>query len=165
MIVKNASRATVLGEAIEVAATAAQRAKGLLGRDCLSEGEGLLFKGCSSLHTFFMQFPIDVIYADKEGKVLKVAKEDRVIGFAISRSGEEGLTVVRDNGTEIVIRPRNYRVTSRAGKGFEVIKRGRLEKALRPKPVLPDFLKQEGGEENGRSNGSGRNGGETQRGS
>jgi len=77
MIVKNASRATVLGEAIEVAATAAQRAKGLLGRDCLSEGEGLLFKGCASLHTFFMQFPIDIIYTDKQGKVLKVAKEVR----------------------------------------------------------------------------------------
>ena len=75
MIVKNTDRATVLGEAIEVAATAAQRAKGLLGRDCLSAGEGLLFKGCSSLHTFFMQFPIDIIYSDKEGKVLKVAKE------------------------------------------------------------------------------------------
>src|SRR6266508_3862327 len=77
MIVKNASRATVLGEAIEVAATAAQRAKGLLGRDCLSQGEGRLFKGFSSLHTFFLQFPIDIIYADKEGKVLKVAKEVR----------------------------------------------------------------------------------------
>ncbi len=77
MIVKNANRTTVIGEAIEVAATAAQRAKGLLGRDCLSQGEGLLFKGCSSLHTFFMQFPIDIIYADKEGKVLKLAKEVR----------------------------------------------------------------------------------------
>jgi uncharacterized membrane protein (UPF0127 family) len=73
LIVENANRGTVLGEAIEVAATAAQRAKGLLGRDCLSEGEGLLFKGCSSLHTFFMQFPIDIIYADRQGKVLRVA--------------------------------------------------------------------------------------------
>ena len=74
MIVKNADRATVLGEAIEVAATAAQRAKGLLGRDCLSAGEGLLFKGCSSLHTFFMQFPIDIIYTDRKHKVLKIAR-------------------------------------------------------------------------------------------
>ncbi|HLF79905.1 MAG TPA: DUF192 domain-containing protein [Dehalococcoidia bacterium] len=74
---KNANKETVIGEAIEVAATAAQRAKGLLGRECLSEGEGLLFKGCSSLHTFFMQFPIDIIYADRSGKVLKCAKAVR----------------------------------------------------------------------------------------
>ena len=73
MIVRNSSRGTSLGEAIEVAATASQRAKGLLGRECLADGEGLLFKGCSSLHTFFMQFPIDIVYTDKHLKVLKCA--------------------------------------------------------------------------------------------
>ncbi len=73
MIVRNAARNTTLGEAIEVAATSAQRVRGLLGRDCLEDGQGLLFKNCGSLHTFFMTFPIDIIYADRKGKVLKVA--------------------------------------------------------------------------------------------
>ena len=73
MIVRNAAHNTTLGEAIEVAATAAQRVRGLLGRDCLEDGQGLLFKNCASLHTFFMTFPIDIIYADRKGKVLKVA--------------------------------------------------------------------------------------------
>ncbi len=73
MIVRNSNRGTALGEAIEVAATAVQRVKGLLGRDCLADGQGLLFKQCASLHTFFMHFPIDVVYTDKSGKVLKVA--------------------------------------------------------------------------------------------
>ena len=73
MIVRNAARNTTLGEAIEVAATSAQRARGLLGRECLEDGHGLLFKSCMSLHTFFMTFPIDVVYADRGGKVLKVA--------------------------------------------------------------------------------------------
>lgn len=73
MIVENPQRGTVLGEAIEVAATAVQRVKGLLGRECLLDGQGLLFKSCSSLHTFFMQFPIDIVFTDKKGKVLKVA--------------------------------------------------------------------------------------------
>ena len=75
MIVTNKDRRTILGEAIEVALTGAQRAKGLLGRECLADGQGLLFKGTSSLHTFFMQFPIDIIYADKKGKVLKAASD------------------------------------------------------------------------------------------
>ena len=77
MIVENTNRGTVLGEAIEVAATAVQRVKGLLGRECLLDGQGLLFKSTSSLHTFFMEFPIDIIYADKRGKVLKVASNVR----------------------------------------------------------------------------------------
>ena len=73
MIVRNTERNSALGEAIEVAATSVQRVKGLLGRDCLADGQGLLFKHCSSLHTFFMQFPIDIVFADKRGKVLKTA--------------------------------------------------------------------------------------------
>jgi len=73
MIVSNRERETTLGDAIEVAATATQRAKGLLGRECLEDGQGLLFKGCSSLHTFFMHFPIDVLFMDKQGKVLKAS--------------------------------------------------------------------------------------------
>jgi uncharacterized membrane protein (UPF0127 family) len=73
MEVLNSSRGTVVGEAIEVADTAARRVKGLLGRDCLEDGQGLLFKHCSSLHTFFMSFPIDIVFLDKQGKVLKTA--------------------------------------------------------------------------------------------
>jgi uncharacterized membrane protein (UPF0127 family) len=73
VIVQNADRETVLGAAIEVAATSAKRAKGLLGRDHLADGEGLLFKHCASLHTLFMRFAIDIAYISKEGKVLKVA--------------------------------------------------------------------------------------------
>jgi uncharacterized membrane protein (UPF0127 family) len=73
MIVRNRQRGTVLGEAIEVADTAVQKVKGLLGRDCLLDGQGLLFKKCSSLHTFFMTFPIDIVFMNKDCKVLKVS--------------------------------------------------------------------------------------------
>ena len=67
----------MLGEAIDVAATSAQRVKGLLGRECLKDGQGLLIEHCSSLHTFFMHFPIDILFMDKRGKVLKAAQEVR----------------------------------------------------------------------------------------
>ena len=77
MIIRNTSRNTVVGETIEVAETAVQKVKGLLGRDCLEDGQGLLFKGAGSLHTLFMRFPIDIIYANKQGKVLKAAKAVR----------------------------------------------------------------------------------------
>ena len=77
MIVTNVARGTVVGETIEVAASATQKVKGLLGRDCLEDGQGLLFKGAGSLHTLFMRFPIDVIYTDKHGKVVKLARAVR----------------------------------------------------------------------------------------
>jgi uncharacterized membrane protein (UPF0127 family) len=75
VIVGNTARNTILGETIEVASTAAQKVRGLLGRECLEDGQGLLFKGASSLHTFFMRFPIDIVYTDRQGKVLKAASD------------------------------------------------------------------------------------------
>ena len=74
MIVQNTERHSVLGNAIEVAGTASSRAKGLLGRESLAAGEGLLFKHCGSLHTFFMRFPIDIVYMNRNGRVLKSAQ-------------------------------------------------------------------------------------------
>jgi len=73
MIVRNPARESVLGSAIEVAGTSTSRAKGLLGREQLAAGEGLLFKHCSSLHTFFMRFPIDIIFMDRNCRVLKLS--------------------------------------------------------------------------------------------
>ena len=57
------------------------RVKCLLGRPGLDEGEGLLFKHCSSLHTFFMRFPIDIVFMDKGGKVLKSSADVRPFRF------------------------------------------------------------------------------------
>jgi hypothetical protein len=46
---------------------------GLMGRRTLGEGEGLLIEPCSSIHTMFMRFAIDVIFLDEERRVVKIA--------------------------------------------------------------------------------------------
>ncbi len=48
------------------------KARGLLGRPPLEEGVGLLIKGCASVHTFFMTYPIHLIYLDKDDRILKI---------------------------------------------------------------------------------------------
>jgi hypothetical protein len=55
-----------------VAKTFFQRLVGLLSRASLSTEEALIFYNVSSIHMFFMRFPIDVLYLDKEMKVLKI---------------------------------------------------------------------------------------------
>ena len=45
---------------------------GLLALPRLQPGEALALKPCSSVHTFFMSYPIDVVYVDRDGCVLKV---------------------------------------------------------------------------------------------
>jgi uncharacterized protein len=48
------------------------RMRGLLGRRGLAEGEGLLLEPAGSIHTFFMRFPIDVVFLDREQRVVRV---------------------------------------------------------------------------------------------
>lgn len=57
---------------LEVADSAPKRTKGLLGRTGLGPGEGLWIVPCESVHTFFMRFPIDLVYLDRKNKVKKV---------------------------------------------------------------------------------------------
>jgi uncharacterized protein len=62
----------VVCERCRVADRALPRMRGLLGRRGLDSGEGLLLKPSPSIMTFFMRFPIDAVFLDKEGTVLKV---------------------------------------------------------------------------------------------
>ncbi len=63
----------VVCERCLVAETPLARMRGLLGRRGLASGEGLLLRPASSVHTFFMRFPIDVVFLGARGEVLKVA--------------------------------------------------------------------------------------------
>jgi uncharacterized membrane protein (UPF0127 family) len=46
------------------------RTRGLLGRRALPPGSGMLIDPCPSVHTWFMSFPIDVIFLDGENRVV-----------------------------------------------------------------------------------------------
>lgn len=70
--VRNLTRGTVLATELEVAGSGGTRRKGLLGRDGLAPGEGLWIVPCESVHTFFMRFPIDLVYLDRKHRVRKV---------------------------------------------------------------------------------------------
>lgn len=68
----NLDKQEEVGNRIEVADTAARRNKGLLGRTRLDDGEGLWIVPCEAVHTFGMSFAIDLVYLDRQRRVLKV---------------------------------------------------------------------------------------------
>jgi len=70
--VSNLTRNTVLATCMEVADSASKRNKGLLGRKCLAPGEGLWIRPCEAVHTFWMQFPIDLVYLDRKNRIRKL---------------------------------------------------------------------------------------------
>lgn len=61
-----------LVEGLEIATSLRDRMLGLLRRDRISPGHGLLIAPCSSIHTFFMRFEIDVVFLDENKRVLGV---------------------------------------------------------------------------------------------
>ena len=71
MKIINRTKNTVLAQNAVVADTVFSRLKGLLGRKDFIEGEALIIKPCNSIHTFFMRFPIDVLFIDKDSRIIK----------------------------------------------------------------------------------------------
>jgi uncharacterized membrane protein (UPF0127 family) len=56
----------------EVAERTIARMRGLLGRDGLGPGEGMLINPAPSVMTYFMRFPIDVVFIDKARTIVKI---------------------------------------------------------------------------------------------
>ena len=88
MIIKNQTKDVILVEHGKVANTFFTRLKGLLGSPPLETGEGLLLTKEKSVHTFFMGFPIDVIYINQALEVIKIDPNLRPfkIGSYVSKS-------------------------------------------------------------------------------
>lgn len=72
MVVRNISRNALLAEKCIQARTFFSRLKGLQFKKDLPSGYGLLITPCKSIHTFFMRFPIDAVFVDKNNTVLHI---------------------------------------------------------------------------------------------
>lgn len=63
---------SVVCEQCLVADSPLARMRGLLGREGLPRGEGMLLRPAASVHTALMRFAIDVVFVSETGRVLKV---------------------------------------------------------------------------------------------
>jgi hypothetical protein len=72
MIIENVTRDHILADKATEAASFLSRGRGLMFSPPLPEGGGLVIEPCNSIHMFFMRYPLDVIFTDKEGRVVFV---------------------------------------------------------------------------------------------
>jgi uncharacterized membrane protein (UPF0127 family) len=85
MRVENSTRGTTVGDRIRVAGSFGDRMVGLLRTPALAAGEGLWIERTSSIHMFFMRYPIDAVFVAADGRVTKVVpnlKPWRVVWWA-----------------------------------------------------------------------------------
>jgi uncharacterized membrane protein (UPF0127 family) len=75
--VSNRTRQTVLATCMDVADSGEKRRKGLLGQQGLRPGGGLWIIPCEAVHTFGMQFSIDLVYLDRKNRIKKLRTDVR----------------------------------------------------------------------------------------
>ena len=93
-----------------------------------SEGRAIL---CKAEEVNFLSGP------GKGVLLIKLGKEDRVIGAIASSGDRDLLTVETTRGAEQTISTAKYGVTGRGGKGRELLQRGGFAKVLWPTPDAP----------------------------
>jgi len=69
--IRNVSRDLVLAKRSIVARRFWTRFRGMIGRD-FSAFDAMVFPNCSSVHTFWMSRPIDLVYLDRDDRVLGI---------------------------------------------------------------------------------------------
>jgi uncharacterized membrane protein (UPF0127 family) len=81
------------------------RLLGLLGRAGLAQDEGLLLAPCTSIHTLFMRFSIDVLYLDRDHVVVKAVRSLRPFRLSACLRGAHSVLelpvgVIEASGTQ-----------------------------------------------------------------
>lgn len=92
--IENTTRATILAARCGVADNLVTRIRGLLGRDGLEDGEGLLISPCPSIHMWGMKFALDAVFLDSEGVVIDLAEDLKPGKYFVAKPLEsEGATL------------------------------------------------------------------------
>jgi uncharacterized membrane protein (UPF0127 family) len=68
-------RVVLLGFEVPVATTRLSRLLGLALLPRERAGEGLLIPRCSSVHTFGLRFPLDLLFLDRQRRVVEVRRD------------------------------------------------------------------------------------------
>lgn len=82
MKIINTTNNATLAANTAVADTLFKRMKGLLGRSEFPRGDAVVITPCNSIHTFFMRFAIDVLFVNKDNRIL--AAKSGLLPFRIS---------------------------------------------------------------------------------
>lgn len=81
-----------------------ERLRGLLGHAMLDDDRGLWIAPCGSVHTFGMRFPIDVVFVDRDGRIVRVAEHVAAGRMAFARKAASVVEVAAGGIARIGLR-------------------------------------------------------------
>lgn len=107
----NQTRGVILCARLEAAGGLAGKSRGLLGRGCLDDDAGMLFEAGRLepfmwMHMFFMHFPIDIVFLDRENRVIRISHSLRpwrisALVWGARRALELAAGAARRSGTQV----------------------------------------------------------------
>ena len=68
----NETRHTILAESAREVTRLTDRLRGLLGREQLKAGQGLIIRPCTSIHSFFMNYSFDALFVGAAGEAMRL---------------------------------------------------------------------------------------------
>jgi DNA gyrase subunit A len=74
--------------------------------------------------------------------LIKVADDDRVLGFVASKGDRDLLTVETSRGAEQTVSTGKYDVTGRGGKGRELMQRGQFTRVVATAAVVQGWSEE-----------------------
>ena len=83
MALRSARTGAIVASSLEPAFESATRNRGLLGRASLPQGHALVIAPSNLVHTFFMRFPLDLLFVTRQGEVVKIrtnVPRSRIVG-------------------------------------------------------------------------------------
>lgn len=102
-IVLVAQNGQVVCERCEISDGFFSRGRGLLGRGRLARGHGMLIRPTWSVHTAFMRFAIDVLFLDRELRVVGVKRRLRPWRAAAQRGAHSALELAAGESERLKI--------------------------------------------------------------
>jgi len=83
------------------------RMVGLLGKNGLAKGEGILLQPAGSIHTFFMRFAIDAVFLDRDDRVVRIAASVKPWRAALARRSRSVLELAAGEAARVGLQTGN----------------------------------------------------------
>lgn len=97
MRLRNATTGEIIASEVDRADSIIARMVGLLNRPHIDPEQGLWFSNCGTIHTMGMREPIDVVFLDRENRVMQTLRNVAQNRLAVSCIGAY-ITVELGNG-------------------------------------------------------------------
>jgi uncharacterized protein len=85
MLLLNARTDAMVASDVKLALSRGDRRQGLLGQNSLDPSVALVLSPCSSIHTMFMRFSIDVVFVDRDGRAVRIVADLPPWRIAVAR--------------------------------------------------------------------------------